>query len=71
MHQAFSPAKIAKPDVTPLKTLDSTTFSDPKMRANISTKHGICADPPVRTTASISSTPRPERSTVSSKHASI
>jgi hypothetical protein len=50
-------------------------LSGPKTRPNISTKRGICAEPPVRATASIgkaaSPAVSPERSSVSARQLSM
>jgi hypothetical protein len=50
---AFLPARIASPAVTLPKTSERITLPGSKIWPSISTKRGICAEPPVRTTASI------------------
>ena len=51
---------IASPPVTLLNTSDAFTFSAPKILPSISENTGILDDPPVLTTASISSGSNPD-----------
>src|SRR5215216_4467208 len=71
-HTAYSTtednlALIANPATTLVKELDCFTFSCPKICTSISVNKGILDDPPVFTTASISSISSPDWAIVSSR----